>query len=163
LLFDDSLIGDLMLNAVSDEVATQFFSATPPDLTLSARVHGPDWLYTYLKSFYNDPVRPFGTNNKIFPNVGMPNVLYKLQGDVTCDDHGTDDPAQCELHHVEGTGELGSQEFNAVLTDLVNFLHYIGEPVRNRRQEIGIWVLAFLAVLYILTTLMGREFSKDYH
>ncbi len=163
LVFDDSLIGDLMENSLSDERATQFFSATPPDLTLTTRVHGPDWLYTYLKSFYNDPSRPFGTNNKIFPNVGMPNVLYELQGDITCDDHGADDPAACDLHHVEGTGELSGEEFDTLVGDLVNFLYYVGEPVRTRRQEIGIWILVFLGVLYVLAALMGREFSKDYH
>ncbi len=163
LVFDDSLIGDLMENSLSDERATQFFSATPPDLTLTTRVHGADWLYTYLKSFYNDPSRPFGTNNKIFPNVGMPNVFYELQGDVSCDDHGTGDPAACDLHHVEGTGELSAEEFDTMVGDLVNFLYYVGEPVRARRQEIGFWVLAFLGVLYILAALMGREFSKDYH
>lgn len=162
LVFDDSLIGDLMENSLSDERATQFFSATPPDLTLTTRVHGPDWLYTYLKSFYNDPSRPFGTNNKIFPNVGMPNVFYELQGDVTCDDHGADDPAACDLH-AEGTGELSAEEFDTLVGDLVNFLYYVGEPVRDRRQAIGIWVLLFLAVLYILAALMGREYSKDYH
>lgn len=163
LVFDDSLIGDLMENSLSDERATQFFSATPPDLTLTTRVHGADWVYTYLKSFYNDSSRPFGTNNKIFPNVGMPNVFYDLQGDVTCDDHGTDDPTQCDLHHVEGTGELSAEEFDTMVGDLVNFLYYIGEPVRERRQAIGIWVLIFLAVLYVLAALMGREFSRDYH
>ena len=163
LIFDDSLIGDLMENSLSDERATQFFSATPPDLTLTTRVHGADWVYTYLKSFYSDPSRPFGTNNKIFPNVGMPNVFHSLQGDVTCDDHGADDPTQCDLHHVEGTGELSEAEFDTLVGDLVNFLYYIGEPVRERRQSIGIWVLLFLAVLYTLAALMGREFSKDYH
>jgi len=163
LVFDDSLIGDPIENSMSVTNAESWFGAAPPDLTLAGRVHSPDWLYTYLKSFYNDDVRQFGTNNKIFPNVAMPNVLYSLQGDVTCDDHGTDDPTQCELHHVEGTGSLNPEEFDTVVADLVNFLYYIGEPVRTRRQEIGIWVLAFLGLLYILAALMGREFSKDYH
>ncbi len=27
----------------------------------------------------------------------------------------------------------------------------------------GLWVLVFLGILYVLTTLVGREFSKDYH
>lgn len=163
LVFDDSLIGDLIENSMSEENAQNWFGAAPPDLTLTGRVHSPDWLYTYLKSFYNDDSRPFGVNNKIFPNVAMPNVFHDLQGDVTCDDHGTGDPTQCELHHVEGTGELSTEEFNTMVGDLVNFLYYIGEPVRARRQEIGIWVLLFLGVLYVLSALMAREFSKDYH
>ena len=163
LVFDDSLIGDLMENAISEEDAQNWFGAAPPDLTLAGRVHTADWLYTYLKSFYNDPVRPLGANNKIFPNVGMPNVLHELQGNVSCYDHGTGDPAQFELQYIEGTGLMSEEEFNAVIADLVNFLYYIGEPIRVQRQNIGIWVLVFLGVLYILTALMGREFSKDYH
>ena len=163
LVFDDSLIGDLMENAISEEDAQNWFGAAPPDLTLAGRVHTADWLYTYLKSFYNDPVRPLGANNKIFPNVGMPNVLHELQGNVSCYDHGTGDPAQCELQYIEGTGLMSEEEFDTAIADLVNFLYYIGEPIRDQRQNIGIWVLVFLGVLYILTALMGREFSKDYH
>jgi hypothetical protein len=60
--------------------AKVWFGAAPPDLTLVARVRGNDWLYTYLRSFYADPTRPLGANNKVFPNVGMPNVLVGLQG-----------------------------------------------------------------------------------
>jgi ubiquinol-cytochrome c reductase cytochrome b subunit len=163
LVFDDSLIGDPISNAMSEEDAKVWFGAAPPDLTLAGRVHSPDWLYTYLKSFYNDPSRPLGANNKIFANVGMPNVLHELQGDVECDDHGANDPTQCELHHEEGTGALSADEFDNAIADLVNFMYYVGEPGRENRQSIGVWVLAFLGVLYILAALMGREFSKDYH
>ena len=162
LVFDDSLIGDLIENSISEEDARNWFGAAPPDLTLSGRVHTADWLYTYLKSFYNDPSRPLGTNNKTFPDVGMPNVLHELQGDVTCDNHDAGDPGQCELQYIEGTGAMSAEEFDIVIADLVNFLYYIGEPIRNRRQEIGIWVLIFLTVLYVFTALMGREFSRDY-
>ena len=163
LVFDDSLIGDLIENSISEEDARNWFGAAPPDLTLSGRVHTADWLYTYLKSFYNDPSRPLGTNNKTFPDVGMPNVLHELQGDVTCDNHDAGDPGQCELQYIEGTGAMSAEEFDIIIADLVNFLYYIGEPIRNRRQEIGIWVLIFLTVLYAFTALMGREFSRDYH
>ncbi|MDE0479478.1 MAG: cytochrome b N-terminal domain-containing protein [Gammaproteobacteria bacterium] len=163
LIYDDSLIGDLIGNSMSEDDANEWFGVAPPDLTLISRVRSPDWLYTYLRSFYNDPVRPFGTNNSIFPNVGMPNVLYELQGDVICDDHGTDDPTQCDLSLVEGSGSMSEAEFDAMVGDMVNFLHYIGEPIRYRRQQIGIWVLLFLGLLYISIALMSREFRKDYH
>ena len=165
LIFDDALIGDRIENSMSEDDANEWFGVVPPDLTLVSRVRGPDWLYTYLRSFYNDPARPFGANNSIFPNVGMPNVLYGLQGDVICDDHGADadDPAQCSLSHVEGTGSMSETEFDAMVADMVNFLYYVGEPVRYRRQQIGIWVLLFLGLLYISIALMSREFRKDYH
>ena len=145
---------------MSKSDAENWFGSAPPDLTLAGRVHSPDWLYTYLRSFYNDETRPLGTNNTIYQNVGMPNVLYDLQGDVIqkCDELGE----HCELH-AEGNGSMSLEEFDLAMADLVNFLYYIGEPVRDKRQQIGIWVLLFLGLLYILAYLMGREFSKDYH
>ena len=160
LIFDGSLIGDLIKNSMSTSDAETWFGAAPPDLTLAGRVHSPDWIYTYLRSFYNDESRPLGTNNTIYENVGMPNVLYELQGDVTrdCDDNGE----HCELRSSDN-GLLSQNEFDAAIADLTNFLYYVGEPVRDRRQEIGLWVLAFLGFLYILVFLMGKEFSKDYH
>ena len=100
------------------------------------------------------------SNNTIYENVGMPNVLYELQGDVSreSDDNGD----HCELHGAEN-GLLSETEFDNAITDFTNFLYYVGEPVRERRQSIGIWVLAFLGILYMLVFLMGKEFSKDYH
>jgi ubiquinol-cytochrome c reductase cytochrome b subunit len=164
LVFDDAAIGDLMENAMSIDDAKVWFGAAPPDLTLVGRVRSADWLYTYLKSFYNDESRPLGTNNTIFANVGMPNVLHELQGDVECELHADDHGGEvCELHHVEGTGSLTEEEFDQAVNDIVNFLYYIGEPVRERRKDIGIWVLLFLAVLYGFIWATAREFSKDYH
>ena len=160
LIFDGSLIGDLIKNSMSTSDAETWFGAAPPDLTLAGRVHSQDWIYTYLRSFYNDESRPLGTNNTIYENVGMPNVLYELQGDVTrdCDDNGE----HCELH-ATGNGVLSQNEFDSAIADLTNFLYYVGEPVRDRRQSIGLWVLTFLGFLYILVFFMGKEFSKDYH
>jgi ubiquinol-cytochrome c reductase cytochrome b subunit len=159
LVFDGSLIGGLIVNNLSEDDAKAWFSTVPPDLTLIGRVRSADWLYTYMKSFYADETRPFGTNNTAFANVAMPNVLHELQGDVECEMHD----GHCELHHVEGTGSMTPAEFDETVADLVNFLYYIGEPIRSRRQEIGVWVLLFLAFFWVFTVLIGREFGKDYH
>ncbi|MEX0619185.1 MAG: cytochrome c1 [Pseudohongiellaceae bacterium] len=164
LIFADELIGDLMENSLTLEDAQTYFSAGPPDLTLVGRLRSPEWLYTYLKSFYQDDSRPFGTNNTVFPNVAMPNVLHELQGDVVCEIHTDgDDQEHCELHHQPGTGTLSEAEFDQVAADIANFLYYIGEPVRETRKNIGIWVLLFLAILYLLVFLMSREYQKDFH
>ena len=64
---------------------------------------------------------------------------------------------------LKARGSLSEQEFDNLIADLVNFMYYVGEPGRENRQAIGIWVLAFLGLLYILAAMMGREFSKDYH
>jgi ubiquinol-cytochrome c reductase cytochrome b subunit len=162
LSFGEAGFGDLMENTMRPEHGNAWFGVVPPDLTLISRVRGPEWLYTYLRSFYEDETRVWGVNNTIFPNVGMPNVLYKLQGDVICSNNASA-PEDCELTHVEGTGELSPEEFDAMIYDLVNFLYYVGEPINLRRQEIGVYVLGFLAILLILVTLLNREYWRRIH
>ena len=81
VVFTDQKIGERMTTSMDGTVARNWFGAPPPDLTMVTRVRGTDWLYNYLKTFYTDPARPFGVNNKVFPNVGMPNVLQELQGE----------------------------------------------------------------------------------
>ena len=160
--FGGQAIGELMDNTMRPEHGNAWFGVVPPDLTLVARVRGPEWLYTYLRSFYTDETRVWGVNNTVFPNVGMPNVLYQLQGDVICSNNA-DAPEDCELSHVEGTGELSPEEFDAMIYDMVNFLYYVGEPVRLKRQEIGVYVLGFLAILFVLVTLLNREYWRRIH
>ncbi|HWK55660.1 MAG TPA: cytochrome c1 [Hyphomicrobiales bacterium] len=159
LIFNPEVgIGDLMHSAMPEEQSKNWFSLTPPDLTLVARVRGPEWLYGYLTGFYLDPSRPFGVNNTVFRNVGMPNVLAPLQGDQRCMD-----TACRELTKVEGTGTLSEEEFDKVATDLVNFLTYLGEPARLHRETIGGYVLFFLAFLFVFVFMLNREYWKDVH
>ncbi len=160
IIFNDHQVGDLMSNAMSVDNAKNWFGAAPPDLTLIARVRSPEWLYTYLRSFYVDTTRPYGVNNSVFPNVGMPNVLHELQGDVVCA-HG--DTEHCEIEHVQGTGSMSPEEFDVAVGDIVNFLYYVGEPIRETRQYIGFFVLGFLAILFVFTTLLNREYWKKIH
>ena len=47
-----------------------------------ARSRGADWLYTYLRGFYRDDTRPTGWNNTVFDKVGMPHVMWSLQGEM---------------------------------------------------------------------------------
>jgi ubiquinol-cytochrome c reductase cytochrome b subunit len=162
LSFGEASFGDLMENTMRAEHGNAWFGVVPPDLTLIARVRGPEWLYTYLRSFYEDDTRVWGVNNSTFPNVGMPNVLYALQGDVICSNNASA-PEDCELTHVDGTGELTPEEFDAMIYDMVNFLYYVGEPIRLKRQEIGVYVLGFLAILLVLVTLLNREYWRRIH
>jgi ubiquinol-cytochrome c reductase cytochrome b subunit len=159
LIFNEHQIGDLMANTMSEDDGKNWFGTPPPDLTLIARVRNPDWLFTYLRTFYADDSRPWGANNVVFPNVGMPNVLHELQGDVVC----AGDPDNCELRHVAGTGSMTPAEFDATVTDIVNFLYYIGEPVRAQREYMGFFVLGFLAILFVFVTLLNREYWKNIH
>lgn len=93
LLFTGEKITAPIVSAMRAEDAAKWFGMAPPDLTLVARVRGTDWLYTYLKSFYHDPEKPWGVNNLVFPDVAMPHVLVSLQG--------VQEPKYAVTHHSD--------------------------------------------------------------
>jgi ubiquinol-cytochrome c reductase cytochrome c1 subunit len=158
LVFTGQKIGALMTNAMPRSESKAWFGAAPPDLTMVTRVRNPEWVYNYLKTFYADPGRPLGANNKVYPNVGMPNVLLDLQGiqREACVD------GRCEQLVVDsGSGRLTPAEFDAAIYDLTNFLYYTGEPSRLQRQRTGVYVLLFLIILGCFTYLLNREYWKD--
>ncbi|MDC6379594.1 cytochrome c1 [Pseudomonas graminis] len=170
-------IGDHMTIGMQPADAKTWFGAAPPDLTLVARVRGTDWLYGYLRSFYEDPTRPWGVNNTVVPNVAMPNVLEGLQGRqrLGCrevqrrgmeEEHAgmpLTDEACDQLVAVPNTGTLTEAQFNEKIKNLVTFLAYSANPDKLRHQRIGTYVLLYLAVLLILAYLLKREFWKDIH
>ncbi|MBD1577220.1 MULTISPECIES: cytochrome c1 [Vibrio] len=168
LMFDpNAKIGDLMTNSIPEDAAAKWFGAPPPDLTLVARVRGVDWLYTYLRSFYADPNRPFGVNNITFPNVGMPHVLEGLQGipEPVYATHTVDGKEHkvVESTRVDKMGELTTKEYDQTVRDLVNFLEYSGDPVKLERHALGWWVMAFLALFTIIVILLKKEYWRDVH
>ena len=167
LIFTDSKIGELMKNNMDPASGGKWFGVVPPDLTLVARLRGPDWIYTYLRSFYADPTRPFGVNNKVFPLVGMPHVLEELQGVPTAIYETTEyDGVEHKAiigFESNGQGEMSSDEYDKAVLNLVNFLVYAGEPNKLERQALGFWVLGFLAVLFILSYLLKKEYWRDIH
>lgn len=187
LKFDESVkIGDLMENSMAIADGKKWFGAAPPDLTLAARARGPEWLYTYLRTFYHDPSRPWGVNNKVFPDVGMPHVLADLQGVQECApgpvkaenggikrDPLTGDEVlfgengeplnPCGRLKVVEPGKLTLEEYDAAIYDLVNFLEYVAEPMQLERKRLGIYVLLFLAILFVFAWLLNREYWKDVH
>ncbi len=164
LIFDpDAEIGDLMVSSIPVEASKNWFGAAPPDLTLVARVRGPEWLQGYLKGFHLDASRPFGVNNLVFENVAMPNALGVLQGDqLPCNESSAEEHC-ADTIHVEGTGTQSEEEFDKTIYDLVNFLVYLGEPARLHRETIGGYVLFFLAFLFVFAFMLNREYWKDVH
>ena len=139
LIFTGAKIGDPMTNGMVDEASKGWFGNPPPDLTYASRHRSPDWIYSYLLGFYSDASRPFGNNNKVFPNVSMPDVLYNMRH------------------------ELSKGEFEKNVADLTNFLAYAAEPIRQEREQLGVKVLIFLLILLIPASLMKREYWKDVH
>ena len=161
LIFNDAKITDLMANGLSKAEGRKWFGVAPPDLTLAARVRGTDWLYTYLRTFYYDQKTTWGANNKVFPNVGMPNVLESLQGRMI---EVCQDKVNCSLKpDPNHKGSMNPEEFDQAMYDLVNFMAYSSEPMKLERQRIGVYVLLFLAILFVFAYLLKREYWKDVH
>mgnify|MGYP001163417140 FL=1 len=173
LAFDtDKKFGSLATIAMRKEDSKMWFGATPPDLTLVARVRRPDWLYTYLRSFYADPSRPWGVNNVVFKDVGMPHVLADLQGvqamgkaQVAVGFDTLTGREITEEHdnalYLEKAGSLSPEEYDRVVFDLVNFMTYAAEPMAVERESLGWWVLAFLAIFFVPVYMLNKEFWKD--
>jgi ubiquinol-cytochrome c reductase cytochrome b subunit len=167
LVFDPEIkLGSLMSNSMNKADAKVWFGATPPDLTLISRARQPEWLYTYLRAFYQDELRPYGVNNRVYPNVGMPHVLMELQGMSACSDASGAPAAKaetCQTLEVATTGAMSTEQFDGAMYDLVNFLAYTAEPYKTDRLRIGTYVLLFLIVFFIFAWLLNREYWKDVH
>ncbi len=175
----DTKAGDLMDNAMDDQTAKSWFGATPPDLTLVSRARQPEWLYTYLRTFYKDDKRPYGVNNKVFKDVGMPHVLLELQGMQECamgpvaahnggvkrDPLTGEDILEkpCGKFTISEAGQMTPEEFDGAMYDLVNFLAYMAEPMVVDRHRIGTLVLLFIALFFVFAWLLNREYWKDVH
>jgi ubiquinol-cytochrome c reductase cytochrome c1 subunit len=157
--------GDLMVSSMRPEDGEVWFGTAVPDLTLVTRWRNPDWVYTYLKSFYQDDARPYGVNNKVFPEVGMPHVLADLQGlQKAVYEEGEDGSHGAFTgFEVVKPGSMSAEEYDVMVRDLTNFLTYAGEPTRLERQRLGVYVLLFLGLLFILSYAMKKEFWKDVH
>lgn len=166
LLFVTDQIGDTMEVAMRPEDAERWFGVKPPDLSVIARAKGVDWLYTFLNSFYLDPARPNGVNNRLFEDTAMPHVLWDLQGwqtplyGATADEEGENTKAIDELR-VTTPGKLEESAYREGMRDLVNFLAYIAEPAKKIRERLGTNVLLFLAAFSLLCYALKREYWKD--
>lgn len=170
LLFTGEKVGDMMTVAIAPKDAKAWFGATPPDLSVIARAKGADYLYTYLRTFYKDDTKATGWNNMAFPSVGMPHVMWELQGVRTAKFVEEKDPHdEAKTHHVfKGfeqvtPGKLKPQEFDDAMGDLVAYLQWMGEPAQLDRKRLGVWVLMFLAVFTVLAWGLNKSYWKDIH
>ena len=172
LLFTTDKVGDTMVAAMDPKQAKQWFGGNPPDLTVIARSRsaqgqgsGADYLYTYMRTFYADDTKPTGWNNLAFPNIGMPHVLWQMQGKrvpiyETVEEHGH------EVHVFKGweqvtPGTMTVEQYDQTVGDLVNYLQWMAEPAQNTRVRLGVWVMLFLCVLTLFTWRMNAAFWKD--
>ena len=167
LMFTGGKLGDLMTVATADADSKDWFGTVPPDLTVIARARGVDWLYTYMRSFYRDDSKIIGVNNLVFPDVGMPHVLWELQGwqeplITTVKDHDGNKKKEVGLELVE-PGLMTPKEYDRAMRDLVNYLDYRGEPAKHDRRSLGVKVIIFLLLFLIVAYLMKRDYWQDVH
>jgi ubiquinol-cytochrome c reductase cytochrome c1 subunit len=137
MMFTGDKLGEQMNTKTDPKDQAKWFGAAPPDLTLEARLRGPDWVYSYLLGFYPDDTRPFGVNNHVFKDVAMPHVLADLEK------------------------EQKPEEFKQSVGDLVNFMAYMAEPIKAERERLGVFVLIFLGILMIPVWFLNKEYWKD--
>ena len=165
----DTKVGEHIKNAMPEKDAAKWFGATPPDLTLESRLRGPDWIYSYLKSFYVDPSRPFGVNNTVFKDVGMPHVLQELQGIPVKQEVFEERLIDGEMKRislgekivVDGSGELSEDEYDRAALDITNFMVYVGEPMILERESMGWKALLYCFVFFVLAVLLKKEYWRD--
>jgi ubiquinol-cytochrome c reductase cytochrome c1 subunit len=175
LMFAGEKVGDPMKVSLDPKQAKEWFGANPPDLSVIARSRsaagqgsGADYIYTYLRTYYRDDTKVTGWNNLAFPAVGMPHVLWELQGQqraIYADEKDPHDPAKT-VHVFKGfeqitPGTMTPAQYNEAVADLVAFLQWMSEPNQNDRVRLGVWVLLFLAVFTVIAWRLNAAFWKD--
>ena len=186
LMFATDKTGDTMTVAMTPSEAKALLGAEPPDLTAEARVRGKDWLYSYLLAFYRDDKTATGWNNLVFPNVGMPHVLWNLQGSQKLVETEFEDRDKAEAAAIaakglalmepaaggkfvvktvapDTLGSLSGPQYETFVADLVNYLDYMAEPVKHERINIGIVVLIFVGVLFGFVYSLKRDYWNEVH
>ena len=156
LMFNAQQTFDTINASMTSEDASGWFGQAPPDLSLAARAKGTDYIYTFLKSFYVDNTSPTGVDNVVLAGTSMPNVLWELQGHQKYSQN--EDESKLEVYIP---GKMNEEEFNSFLRDTSNFLEYISEPVKVKRQALGVKVLLFLAFFMVLAYFLKKEVWKD--
>jgi len=154
-------VGALMQANLSADEAKAAFNTVPPDLSLTARSRGPEWIYTYLRSFYQDEKAVSGWNNVVFPSVAMPHVLAGLQGTQRA--VMSEDGKVIEKLEMAKAGSMEKADYDKAVRDLTNFMVYLAEPAKLVRYRIGIYVILFLLILAVPAYLLNKEYWKDVH
>lgn len=163
LMFAAEKPGETMKVAMSKADGKAWFGATPPDLSVISRSRGADWLYTYLRGFYRDDTRATGWNNTVFDKVGMPHVMWSLQGEMAPRYKKEGEHEVIDRLELVKPGSMSLVEYDAMVGDLVNYLVWMGEPAQVQRKQLGVIVLIFLSVFFVVAYYLKKEFWKDIH
>ena len=168
LMFGAEKVGDVMDISMRKEDSISYFGVAPPDLSVIARSRGADWLYTYFQTFYKDDARPFGVNNLAYKDTAMPHVLWELQGVQRLVDKENVaavyyDPSYKDFLELVSPGKQTEKEYDRTVHDLVNYLVYVGEPIKLKRTKIGIWVMFYLLIFLLIAYMLKKDYWKDIH
>jgi ubiquinol-cytochrome c reductase cytochrome c1 subunit len=193
LLFTTDKVGDTMTVALTKQDGVEWLGVSPPDLSVITRSRGVDWVYSFLRSFYRDSTHPTGWNNLVFDSTAMPHVLWQLNGEPKLLVQAFPDHEQAlaayiqipgvarlktEIAHTDGKetesfavesiepgkpGTLNPQDYDAFVADLVNYLAYMAEPAKALRHRVGIVVLIFLGLFFVIAYRLKKEYWKDVH
>lgn len=117
------------LNTPTDEMQ-RWFGKLPPDLSNIARGRSPLWLNHFLNDFYPDANRPFGSNNRQFLNVAMPNVLASI---------------------------ADKKQRTQTIHDIVVYLDDIADPNQSLRKKTGLTISLLLICLIICFWFVQRN------
>ena len=174
LLFAGDKVGDLMTVSISAKDAKAWFGAQPPDLSVIARSRagdggsGADYLYTYMRTFYRDETKATGWNNLVFPAVGMPHVLWELQGEQRAifeEEKDAHDPSKTQhvfkRFELTKPGSMNKVDYDVAVADLVAYLQWMGEPGQSQRVRMGVWVLLFLSIFTLVAWRLNASYWKD--
>lgn len=174
-LSEEQLVENLMFNAektfdtiqasMPAESAARWYGTAPPDMSLMARAKGADYVFNFLRGFHLDPDSPTGVDNLALPGTSMPHVLWELQGyqNANFSEHTVDGVTSHEFEGFEQvtTGSMDGEDFDEFVRDTVNFLAYIAEPIRSERRKLGVWVLMFLIVFWVIASMLKKQIWKD--
>lgn len=151
---------DTMRVAMRADDASEWFGIAPPDLSLTARSRGADWVYNFLLNFYVDESRPNGVNNLVFKDTAMPHVLWDMQGLQRAN---FDENGHFTGYEMVREGTMDAAEYRRAVRDITAFMSYLSEPAQAERRSLGLFVLAFLLGFLGLAYLTKREYWKDVH
>jgi len=174
-LSEEQLVDNLMFNAektfetiqasMPAEDAARWYGTAPPDMSLMARAKGADYIFNFLKSFYLDADSPTGVDNSVLAGTSMPHVLWELQGyqQEIVEEHTVDGVTTHEFVGFElvTSGSLDAEDYDDFVRDTVNFLAYISEPIRSERRKLGVWVLMYLIVFWVIAVMLKKQIWKD--
>lgn len=173
LLVTSDKVGDTMKAAIDPKQAKEWFGANPPDLTVVSRSRagpggsGADYLYSYLRGYYVDPSKETGWNNLYFPSVGMPHVLWELQGTreaiFETKMHNGQESHEFKEFRQLTPGTMTPAQYDDAVGDLVAYMQWMGDPTQSARIRLGIAVMFFLLILSYFTWRLNKSFWKEVH